>query len=153
MVVGLGVYGQAGLVQVLVTSVQDEFPKTRRYRFAVVRGVCLLLFLAGLVFVSRMGLRAAETLDTAMYAAVPALTVAYLVVLTAGYGARRLLADIRLMLGVGPGIGARFFDSRAKWFPIPLLMYSRLINPFPFQDPCRDVDVPDARTPRCTRLT
>ncbi|XP_061174045.1 sodium-dependent proline transporter-like [Saccostrea echinata] len=100
MLITLGVDSEFVLVETVVTSLMDKFPKLREQKLLTVIGVCVVMFLLGLTMTTNGGIYMLEIMDTyaggwsVLFIAIfECISIAWI------YGVFRFLDDLQLMVG------------------------------------------------------
>ncbi|XP_062594976.1 sodium- and chloride-dependent neutral and basic amino acid transporter B(0+)-like [Saccostrea cucullata] len=100
MLLTLAVDSEFVLVETVVTSLMDKFPKLREQKLPTVIGVCVVMFLLGLTLTTNGGIYMLEIMDTysggwgVLFIAIfECISVAWI------YGVFRFLDDLQLMVG------------------------------------------------------
>jgi len=116
MLLTLGVDSQFVLVETVMTSLMDRFPKLRAYKLLTVILVCAIFFLLGLTLTTNGGIYMLELMDTysgawnIMFIALcETLSISYM------YGIRRFLIDIETMIGKKACGFMPFFICKYWW--------------------------------------
>jgi len=100
MLVTLGVDSEFVLVETVVTSIMDMFPRSRRYKTFVVFATCMVFFILGLPLCCDGGQDLLDLVDT--YAGgwnVLVISLCECIGIGWVYGVRRFLMDIETMVG------------------------------------------------------
>lgn len=100
MLITLGVDSEFVLVETVITSLMDRFPKLRKYKLFTVMTCCLLFFLLGLTLTTDGGIYMLSIMDT-YSGGWSILFIAIFECISVGwvYGIFRFLDDIKLMTG------------------------------------------------------
>lgn len=100
MLITLGVDSEFVLVETVITSLMDRFPKLRKYKLFTVMVTCALFFLLGLTLTTDGGIYMLEIMDT-YSGGWSILFIAIFECISIGwvYGIFRFLDDIKLMTG------------------------------------------------------
>nr|XP_012609924.1 orphan sodium- and chloride-dependent neurotransmitter transporter NTT5-like isoform X2 [Microcebus murinus] len=96
----LGMSTMIGIVQGIITPLQDTFSSLRKHTKVLTVSVCMPMFLGSLIFAGPSGSYYVNLLDD-YWASLPLFLIIILenVAMAWIYGARRLLADMTIMLG------------------------------------------------------
>ncbi|XP_051696666.2 orphan sodium- and chloride-dependent neurotransmitter transporter NTT5 isoform X1 [Oryctolagus cuniculus] len=100
MLANLGLSTMIGIMQGIITPLQDTFSALRRHTNLLTVGVCLSMFLGSLIFARPSGSYLVNLLDD-YWASLPLFFIVIVenVAMAWIYGARRFLADVIIMLG------------------------------------------------------
>ncbi|XP_058564627.1 orphan sodium- and chloride-dependent neurotransmitter transporter NTT5-like isoform X3 [Neofelis nebulosa] len=100
LLANLGLSTMIGIMQGIITPLQDTFASLRKQTKLLTVGICALMFLGSLIFVRPSGSYYVNLLDD-YWASLPLLLIVILenVAMAWIYGARRFLADLIIMLG------------------------------------------------------
>ncbi|XP_078295660.1 orphan sodium- and chloride-dependent neurotransmitter transporter NTT5 isoform X3 [Panthera onca] len=100
LLANLGLSTMIGIMQGIITPLQDTFASLRKQTKLLTVGICVLMFLGSLIFVRPSGSYYVNLLDD-YWASLPLLLIVILenVAMAWIYGARRFLADLIIMLG------------------------------------------------------
>uniref|UniRef100_G3UMS9 Transporter n=1 Tax=Loxodonta africana TaxID=9785 RepID=G3UMS9_LOXAF len=100
LLVNVGLSTMIGIVQGIITPLQDTFSSLRKHPKLLTVGVCVLMFLGSLTFTRPSGSYYVNLLDD-YWASLPLFFIVILenVAMAWIYGARRFLADLMVMLG------------------------------------------------------
>ncbi|XP_049476727.1 orphan sodium- and chloride-dependent neurotransmitter transporter NTT5-like isoform X4 [Panthera uncia] len=100
LLANLGLSTMIGIMQGIITPLQDTFASLRKQTKLLTVGICALMFLGSLIFVRPCGSYYVNLLDD-YWASLPLLLIVILenVAMAWIYGARRFLADLIIMLG------------------------------------------------------
>nr|XP_054367538.1 orphan sodium- and chloride-dependent neurotransmitter transporter NTT5 [Mirounga angustirostris] len=100
LLVSLGLSTMMGIMQGIVTPLQDTFSSLRKYTNLLTVGVCVPMFLGSLIFVTPSGSYYVNLLDD-YWVSLPIFFIVILenIAMAWIYGARRFLADLIIMLG------------------------------------------------------
>nr|XP_008522032.1 PREDICTED: orphan sodium- and chloride-dependent neurotransmitter transporter NTT5-like [Equus przewalskii]XP_008522033.1 PREDICTED: orphan sodium- and chloride-dependent neurotransmitter transporter NTT5-like [Equus przewalskii] len=100
LLANLGLGTMTGILQGLVTHLQDTFSSLRKQTKLLTVGVCVPMFLGSLIFVRPSGIYYLNLLDD-YWASLPLFFIVILenVAVAWIYGARRFLSDLSIMLG------------------------------------------------------
>ncbi|KAM9632793.1 orphan sodium- and chloride-dependent neurotransmitter transporter NTT5-like [Trichechus inunguis] len=100
LLVNVGLSTMIGIVQGIITPLQDTFSSLRKHLKLLTVGVCVLMFLGSLTFTTPSGSYYVNLLDD-YWAFLPLFLIVILenVAMAWIYGARRFLADLMIMLG------------------------------------------------------
>ncbi|KAH0630785.1 hypothetical protein JD844_003992 [Phrynosoma platyrhinos] len=131
MLLLLGLDSQFATIETITTTIQDSFPQMmKKMRMPVTLGLCMLLFLLGLVCVTQAGIYWVNLVDHfcagwgILFAAVLELAGICWI-----YGGNRFIEDIEMMIGKKSFLFWLWW--RACWFVItPCLLLSPL-TPYP----------------------
>nr|XP_033799875.1 sodium- and chloride-dependent neutral and basic amino acid transporter B(0+)-like [Geotrypetes seraphini] len=103
MLVTLGIDSQFVLVETVLTSIEDCFPKLmRNNRFYITIGYCTILFLLGLLCVTQAGIYWIILIDTFCSGWIFFAAIIELVGVCWVYGTNRFIQNIEMMIGVKP---------------------------------------------------
>ncbi|XP_044767293.1 orphan sodium- and chloride-dependent neurotransmitter transporter NTT5-like [Neomonachus schauinslandi] len=100
LLASLGLSTMMGIMQGIVTPLQDTFSSLRKYTNLLTVGVCVPMFLGSLIFVTPSGSYYVNLLDD-YWVSLPIFFIVILenIAMAWIYGARRFLADLIIMLG------------------------------------------------------
>ncbi|XP_047693187.1 orphan sodium- and chloride-dependent neurotransmitter transporter NTT5 isoform X3 [Prionailurus viverrinus] len=100
LLANLGLSTMIGIMQGIITPLQDTFASLRKQTKLLTVAICVLMFLGSLIFVRPSGSYYVNLLDD-YWASLPLLLIVILenVAMAWIYGARRFLADLIIMLG------------------------------------------------------
>ncbi|XP_062031899.1 uncharacterized protein LOC133747585 [Lepus europaeus] len=100
MLANLGLSTMIGIMQGIITPLQDTFSALRRHANLLTVGVCMSMFLGSLIFARPSGSYLVNLLDD-YWASLPLFFIVIVenVAMAWIYGARRFLADVIVMLG------------------------------------------------------
>ncbi|XP_039734629.1 orphan sodium- and chloride-dependent neurotransmitter transporter NTT5 isoform X3 [Pteropus medius] len=127
--VALGLSTLMGILQGIITPLQDHFSSLRKHTKLLTVGICVSMFLGSLVFVGPSGSYYVNLLDD--YWASPPLFCILIVENMAMawiYGARRFLADIIIILGRPLSPVYRWLWCYVSPFVLLVLFLSTVIN-------------------------
>ncbi|XP_078267992.1 sodium- and chloride-dependent neutral and basic amino acid transporter B(0+)-like [Rhinoraja longicauda] len=101
-IITLGLTSEAVLVEIIITSLQDEFPKLfRKKRVHVSLVVCVVLFFCGLLFGTQAGIYWINLLDYFCSGwGMPIIALLELIAINWIYGVNNFIKDIEMMCGV-----------------------------------------------------
>ncbi|XP_077984247.1 sodium- and chloride-dependent glycine transporter 1-like [Glandiceps talaboti] len=105
MLCAVGLSSQVVIIETVITAVKDEFDTVgklaRRYKYLLPCSICGVLFLLGLPMVTEGGVYWVTLVDTyvIIMSAVP-IAMIEIIVISCIYGIRRLLRDVKAMVGV-----------------------------------------------------
>ncbi|XP_063287990.1 sodium- and chloride-dependent neutral and basic amino acid transporter B(0+)-like isoform X1 [Pelobates fuscus] len=128
MLLTLGLDSQFAMIETMITSIQDAFPQLmKRRRVPITITCCSVLFLLGLVCVTRSGIYWVNLIDYFCGGwAILIAAVLELVGICWIYGANRFIEDIEMM--IGKKHWAFWLWWRACWFFIsPVLLTTILV--------------------------
>lgn len=91
-------------IEAFISSMIDEFPYFRRYKFAVTLIVVLAMFLISIIFATQAGMYIFQLLDW-YSASIAVILICVMEVIMVGwmYGTKRFSEDIFFMVGSHPG--------------------------------------------------
>nr|XP_012423073.1 PREDICTED: orphan sodium- and chloride-dependent neurotransmitter transporter NTT5 [Odobenus rosmarus divergens] len=100
LLASLGLSTMIGIMQGIVTPLQDTFSSLRKYTNLLTVGVCVPMYLGSLIFVTSSGSYYVNLLDD-YWVSLPLFFIVILenIAMAWIYGARRFLADLIIMLG------------------------------------------------------
>lgn len=103
MLITLGLDSEFALIETVTTALMDQFPKSRKYKWAVIVGTCVIGFILGLSLCMDGGAYMLQLMDhysggwnVLVIAFCECVAIAYV------YGFCRFKEDIRIMIGNNP---------------------------------------------------
>uniref|UniRef100_A0A914E5J5 Uncharacterized protein n=1 Tax=Acrobeloides nanus TaxID=290746 RepID=A0A914E5J5_9BILA len=121
----LGVDSQFGLVEVICTSLRDQFPSLKKYEGLLVFTTCFVSFLVGIIMTTKAGIFYFTVFDE--YSASLGLIVLLLLEITLVvfvYGCANYIDDIRMMFGQPKNLLGKLFGPSGWYIKIVWLTVS-----------------------------
>nr|KAF6408070.1 solute carrier family 6 member 16 [Molossus molossus] len=127
--VTMGLSTMLGIMQGIITALQDTFPSSRKHTKLLTVSVCVPMFLGSLIFVKPSGSYYVNMLDD-RWASLPLFFILILENMSMAwiYGARRFLADLIITLGHPISPIYRWLWCFVSPFVLLILFVSTIIN-------------------------
>ncbi|KAG1673888.1 Sodium- and chloride-dependent glycine transporter 2 [Nymphon striatum] len=129
MLLALGIGSMFGPVEVVMTIIQDTWPRLRKFKVFLLGGLILLMYFVGLALTTDIGIYILTICNDYNAYAIVLVSIIELMTVAFIYGVKRFVSDIELMLDIKLGLYWKItWTVTAPFLTLAVVIYSFILH-------------------------